>query len=506
MAHIQKIMEEKRTKGKPSTRGKKLLYFLAGLSADEHVELAHWLISPLHGNSKQFSEMLTVILEAMAESDEPSLSAEMFTDILMPEREVDAKKANYTWVRISQFQDAVFDFIAWKRYDRNLSLQKRFFFEETCDRGWEKYIPNAYQASIKALPEPIQASRFKEEMQVEMAYCHYLAGTVSPINNKHIYEVNLSLDHYFFLQKLKYACADVLDGHAASSPNQMALLKIVLQEVEGQIEALPIVIQTYWYTYKMLEAETSGSTQGHIFFEQFKQLFENPNSFSDDEAMDLFIHGQNFCTLRYRKGETAFVDQLQELYDRVLGQGVALTDGLMSSSFYKNAVELMCRLARYEWVENFVESYGKRILNDPKNISYAYNKAVLSFYRKEYSAVVGLLYNIISELDDFHFGTGARVYLCQAIWETGDLEWLRNVLKAFQQHLRRNQELSLGMRERYKNFATYLLRACEAATAKPNHRLKKLEKLQSEIETNEPANLHRWIREKLRVSIEQYRT
>src|SRR3989338_8957616 len=109
-------MEKGNPKPKTAKRGRKLFYFLSRLSAAELVELGHWLGSPLHGNSAQFVAMLEVVLAAMRDGEDSELSAEMFAGILSPGRAMDSKKAGYVWVRVSQLQDAVLDYVAWTRY------------------------------------------------------------------------------------------------------------------------------------------------------------------------------------------------------------------------------------------------------------------------------------------------------------------------------------------------------------------------------------------------------
>jgi hypothetical protein len=484
-------------------RGKKLLYFLSRMSREEQAELSHWLRSPLHSNSEQFAAMLEVMLRVMREQALPELSPELFSSILSPQREMDDKKANYIRVRITQFQDALLDYIAWTRYRKDLPAQRRYLLASVCERGWERNIAEAYEAGIKALPQRVEAKRILDELELEMAYSSYLAGQGRQDQDKHLPQVNGALDQYFVLQKLKYACAGLPDGDPASNPDKTPLLAAAIAHAQTNLADLPQVTQAYLRAYQMLQSalQEDGSAAHHRW-QQYRAAIAQPVAFGHEEASDLFAIGQNFCILQYRKGQMGFVSELQNLYDLVLDSGAILQDGLMAPLFYKNAVELMCRLQRLDWVAGFIEAYRDRIAHDPERLVYDYNRGVLRFYKAEYQGVIDVLYNIVAGLERMQLGESARVYLCQAFWEIGEVEWLMAALKAFDQHLRRHDDMAPEVVRRYKTYVAYLSKACVAITAAPNLRRNKLSKVLAEIEAHEPANLHKWLRSKLSEAIE----
>ena len=497
----------KKEKSQSSTRrGKKLMYFLARLPAEELLELAHWLGSPLHTHSPQFVAMLGLILKTMQSQESPELSPELFAETLSPQRQMDSKKVSYIWVRVSQLQDAVLAYIAWTRYRRDLPTQRRYLLEEVCDRAWEKHIPEAYADSIKALPQPVQARRFREELEVEEVYGNYLAGKGAGTagQDKHFREIDGALDNFYLLQKLKYACGAVLEHDSGAYPGQSPMLALVVSHATLAIARLPKVTQAYLHAFQMLHGSLASDPAAHGHFLVFDAVFKDPSQFEAGEALDLFYHGQNFCILNYRAGNLDYVSHLQRLYDRVLQSKVGLQLGLMQPLFYKNTVELMCRLGKLEWVEGFIETYRDRISHDPAQSSYHYNLAVLRFYQSKFHDVVHLLYNIIPDLDHLQIGTGARTYLCQSLWEIGELEWLLSVLDAFEQRLRRDDQLTVEARDRSKAFVNYLHRMAEAILGYPNKAVGKLQRIHDDLTTNEPANLYRWLRTKVGEAIDRF--
>lgn len=497
MAHMADHQKEKAGKRGERIRGKKLFYFLVRMGKAEKEAFAHWLESPIHENSLQLRNMLDILLREMEVAEEPRLTAEMFADVLSPDRKLDAKKATYIWTRLAQLQKSLFDFLAWQHSNLDPSLQGQFLLEALCDRGWEKYIHSVYDSASKKLTKPDLTRRFRKRLDLESTMSAYLATQGRASQDKLLNEVHESLDTLFVLDKIKYACAGLLEGHPGSDPSQSPLLDAALKEAARNEAELPQVTATYWYAYRMLKAELEGDEEAIALFKQFNLLFQGLDEFSSDEIVDLFTYGQNFCILSFRKGGAGFVDALQSLYELILDNGAILEKGKMPLQFYKNAVELMCRFQRFEWSENFVESYSGRIAHDRDNDMYHYNLAVIRFYQGEYRRVIELLYQRLGSLDRLQSGLGARVYFCQSLWENGENIWLLSVLSAFEQHLRRNKLITTVQKEGYLRFVSYLRRASLAISGDPDKRGLVLRRLIDEINEKESRDKHSWLRSRL---------
>jgi hypothetical protein len=482
-------------------RGKKLFYFLTRMQKAEKDAFGHWLESPIHENSPQLLDMLRILLDELELAEEPCLTPEMFSSVLSPDRALDAKKATYIWTRLAQLQKALFDFLAWQHSTLDAGFQGQFLLEAMCDRGWEKYTHSAYDSASKKLNSPGISRELRKRLDLETTLNGHLAALGRPEKDNHLDEVHLAIDAVFVHEKIKYACAGLIQGHPDSDPSQSPSLETALR-IAGDSEGdLPIATATYWYAYRMIRAELRGEEESEELFKRFYSLFLNLNEFSSDETVDLFTYGQNFCILRFRKGATGFVDTLQKLYDLILENGAILQMGKMPLQFYKNAVELMCRFKRYEWSENFVESYGTQIAHDPDNTMYHYNLAVIRFYQGRFREVMELLYQRLGALDRLQSGWGARVYFCKSLWEGGERIWLLSVLSAFEQHLRRNKSINAVQKASYLGFVSYLRRASLAVTGDPDKQKLVLGKLIDEINQREPKDKHTWLRSRIEAAL-----
>ena len=483
-------------------RGKKLFFFLSRMTDAEKEGFAEWLQSPLHEKSPQLREMLDIVLQEMASSEAPQLNPDMFAQLLSPDRPLTPAKAAYIWARLARLQKALFEFLAWSHAAGDTDLNGQFLLESLIQRGWEKHILSTYQANSRNLSKAGRHRQMHKVLNLETTLNGYLASQGRPVQDNHLEEVHGALDHLFLHEKLKYACAGLFEGNSHSNPKQSVLLATAIQVAENEPEALPVVTQAYLANFHMLRTELAGDPESEQHFREFLQLFEGLSAFSADEATDLFTYGQNYCILRFRRGGEGFVDELQKLYDLILESGLILQKGTMPLQFYKNAVELMCRFRRFAWCESFIESYREQIAHDPDGLVYHYNLGVIRFYQGRFQEVTQQMYNRLGAFDRMQLGTGARVYFCRALWETGERSWLESVLNAFEQHLRRHKSIEAKQKANYLGFVSYLRRMCLAVAGDPGKREKLLRKLQPEIDKKESTDRHVWIRKKIAGELE----
>lgn len=503
MDHFAQGMEKPQKSQISKGRGKKLSYLLWRLTTIELSELREWLGSPLHGGSEQFVAILDILVQHLQQEEPPELQASAFAHLLMPDREMEPKKEQYIWVRLTQLYHEVLEYLAWKRFESDSMAKKAALLEEVCHRGWERLIPEVYDAGEKNLPQQEGAARFIGKLRLELPYSRHLAGKGFGKGGKHLDEVQDALDGHFVLQKLKYACAGVLEGEASADPRQDALLQAALDHVQKNQSSLPKVISAYECAFWLLQATSDDLPDPKYTFEEFEAFFRNPEEFFADEAMDLFVHGQNCCIMAYRRGQGEALDALVRLYESILRSGIALENGFMQRQFFKNTVELMSRIGRWQWAEHFVQQYKDRILHDPEGLSGMYCLAVVRFHQGDFRAVVRQLYNHVTKLDGLDTGAGARVLLCQALWEVGEFEWLRGSLAAFGQYLRRHEEIERTLTKRYLLFIQYLLAACDGMTARPDKRRNQLINVLDRIDKNEDQNSQIWLRKALARAINQ---
>lgn len=487
------------------TRGKKLIYLLHRLSLREQEELGQWLLSPLHGNSPQFLAFLEILLQEMKMGAEAVEAAKLHvaipahTDSPSNDPAITKARDKYLGVRLSMMMLELRKFLTWKQLDSDANAAFPMLFQALLGRDCEKHLPkNGNHSPGKPLPD--LATRLKGELDIHLSLVRHSAAKGAL--NRPISSVNTLLDDWYLLEKLKYACADqpMVDSGSDHPP----LLAAVLEEMEvrSQNENTEPVLNAYFNAYLMLKHIQASDDSGEAYYQRFRSLFRNNQYWSRQDAMDLFVHGHNYCILQFQQGHTRFIEDIKQLYDEVLEAGHPLQGGILPYQFYKNAVELMCKLKNYDWAEAFTERFRQHLAPEHAPYLHAYNQAIVSFFKQDYQAVVSKLYQQIGKLSSLQVGIGARVYLCRALWKTDDHTWLVQQLQAFEQHLRRNRELQAGERSRYQGFVRYLKRASQAVTGSSAKVNERLQALLNTIEEKEAPLLYSWLRQELLAKIQ----
>jgi hypothetical protein len=172
-----------------------------------------------------------------------------------------------------------------------------------------------------------------------------------------------------------------------------------------------------------------------------------------------------------------------------------LDNGRLSPNFYTNTVMLMCRFGELEWAEKFIFQFRALIYGESRGeeLAFTYNLAVLRFYQEKYQETIGLLFNEIGRFEDPLYSVGARTYLCRALWEQGDWEWLIAALHAFRQFLSRNTQLGKAEKANNLKFIQYLEKMARIKSGNPQQIREKLRKVRAQLEAEGNRQLFAWV-------------
>lgn len=478
-----------------SNRGHKLMYYLDRLSRKEKKQFQQYLESPLLGNSLQGVRILKVLDEKMQSEDMGHVLPDWFQADMIPDEPMDEKKIHYIWVRLSVFQEKLQEFIAFQEYRIDRTASNHYFLQAAKNRGWEKFLLSGYRKSIARIPKSQGAKSLRSQLDLELIVNEYLSDHAGPDTDTHLVGVMDSLDSYFVLQKLKYACAAENARLMWGQLMEPKLLEPALNFAKNLENGQSPVISAYSHALKMLKISDGDFFHSETHYLNLAASLGMEGQFSRTEAVDLFTYAQNYCVIQIHQKRKSFFSELKRLYEGVLKTGIILQSGLLSSTFYKNTVIIMCRIGEFDWVSQFIGEYKDKLSDDPGQLAYRYNLAVLEFHQGKHAQVISGLYHHIHLFEHISYGIGARIYLCKALWEQQEYEWLNNVLVAFRQYLYRNQELLAADKTRYTGFAKRLLKIVKIITGNPGKIATNLTKLRLEMDNTGDLALYPWLRQ-----------
>jgi len=260
--------------------------------------------------------------------------------------------------------------------------------------------------------------------------------------------ISNALDEYYISQKLNIYCAFlsyskiVNPNHIGYNASDFYLIKEIIKLVETIKISNPSIqiFNTIRKLYEKVEVQDANSEAN---FDYFMQLIkENRKHFSTDELEEFYAYGTNFCIRRINMADKIYIEKFFLLSNQFLGirYGKGNKRKELPNSVFKNMVSSALMLKgsnifstieteglkpknhnvffsnAFEWIEAFIDYYGKR-LNKEIRLSYImYCKARMEFERGNFIVVYHLLKQTYS-LRETLFGLNLKVLYLKVLLE-----------------------------------------------------------------------------------------
>lgn len=224
-------------------------------------------------------------------------------------------------------------------------------------------------------------------------------------------------------------------------------------------------------------------------------LREQGDAIASDEVRDLYLAAINNFNRQEGRPKGELYEELwtlnRDMYELLVkSRGFSLSRGQ-----YKNMVMLGCRLARFDWVEEFLEEALPHISANAEEVEElrGFNHGVMHFYRKNHKEAERAFNRSFKKIPDIFYELDARAYLLMIYLETGDAIGMESLTHSFRVYLEREERVSEFHRNSYGDFIRFYRRL---AALRPGDE-KKTEKLKNEIAQSEMRTGQNWLLEKL---------
>jgi hypothetical protein len=269
----------------------------------------------------------------------------------------------------------------------------------------------------------------------------------------HLQAQSDALDCYYWCNKLRIAC----DMASRSGVIKTGYDCFYLEELISLLPARPALaqepaIQIYSCTLMMLQ-----SGQAEHYQQLFALMQEHRGALAAAERHTLYHYLLNYCIRRINSGDSHYYRETWRLYQAMLEERVLLVNGYLSQWSFKNIVTTGIRLREFDWTASFMAAYQDRLPPEDCDNALAYNRAALGYARQDYDAALQYLQQV--EFTDASYHIGTKIIQLKIYFETGAAEAFFSLVRAFEQYLRRQRELSDYRREANLNFVSLAKRA-----------------------------------------------
>lgn len=441
----------------------KLISLLRSLNDSEIKRLGEFVVSDYFNKDSDLRSLFAYLQSLYPAFPEERLRKEHVFRLIYPGRAYDDKQLRYL---ISRLNKLVEHFLVIQKIEQTSDQYHLALLKALSERGLEK----SYRQVNRTLRDVLenhhtvsdtgdlflarfQWSALKEE--------HFKRQRVRRYD-ENIQIASLELDRFYFLHRLRIACA-MLDRQTilqAEYQHQLSADWIhFLEEKEFFGEA---IIKIYYIIFQALSRENE-----ETYFLTLKNTLNKEDLLiSKKDLRDIYLFAINYCARKIRKGKNRYAEEALLLYRKGIETGMLIDNDELSPWTFTNVVKLSLRMRQYEEIEAFIHLYAPLLPEAFRENALHYNLAELYYYTGRFEKAQELLPKVA--FTDLNYYLGARVILAKILYETQAEEALLSLLASFTMFLKRNKEISNDLKTTYLNFCKLLFQILSKPPSKRN--------------------------------------
>jgi hypothetical protein len=455
-----------------------LVKTLALLNKRQQKKLLIFADCPLHNTREDVRRILAKLIDSPPKDEEES---EMVFAFTFDNAKYNAKQARYT----QSFAFSVLqDFMAWEIHKelaapphtllRQLLIPRG---EDTFKHLYQETYSNLQDQSLRDANYHLSMSRLLE-MRHEISLLHRRSDASDLLDSTKQTAI------FFVAERLRQGCALLLHNqmHGESQRPDLFDESLALASTPAFLQHKAVAV--YYYAYHALT-----NTDDDEPLDQLLQILQSPDQyFVAHEARGTILLAVNCCIRRINAGRLDYLENVLNLYEIGLKQGVFFEGGFLSRFTYNNIIVAALRLKRYDWAQQFALQYADRIDPTYREGTKAYNLALIAYQQGRHNDALDLLQQITKN-DKLH-QLDARRMLLRIYYDLHEWDALESLLDSFKLYIYRQKDLGYH-RPHYLNLIRFVRARIRI---NPNDKIA-LTKLQNEVNACKSIAERPWLLE-----------
>jgi hypothetical protein len=210
------------------------------------------------------------------------------------------------------------------------------------------------------------------------------------------------------------------------------------------------VVSFHYFVYKAFLNKNDD-----LYYYYAVSAFNNIYDKIDDTYKAMFYQMLiNYCIERTNNGDYKYYNNLFELYNRKLKDGII--DDLKVGNFpvnnFRDYIFVALRLKKLDWIKWFIKNYSKEL---PENVREdEVNSAYGMVYYHESDYARALKYIKLVKADNYIHYTDSKNYKMRILYDTQQFEEALMELDNYKHYLRTHKEIPDSYKKTYKNFVS----------------------------------------------------
>lgn len=451
----------------------KLFELISSLSGNEQKTLLNFLPFSTLSNFEDISKLIHYIIKQLntKKGELNSLEKRNIYSCIFPNDKYNEHKINKL---ISDGNKAIEGFIIYLAISRDSFYHKMALINFYQEKRLDKYFESETRQAIK-LTESRKESTTKFSSLIVLHEKINEFETFKNNRQANFQTVYDSIRNYTQLAELKF--------------KNYSLININSDIVETNCSN--ILYQIHFLINKMLH--------NHTLLDDFEDCYiiieKNKEKIETNELKDCVLILIAIAIKQVHDGMNNAEKRLFQLYSFLIDNHMVLeTDNTITAAIYKNITTIGLLLLKFDYVNNFIETYKNNLPEDVKEDVYSYNKAHWFYYKNEYDKVLQLIST--TKYKDVFYRLSSRVLLIKTYYELEKIDntyfdILNNSINAFKKYVYTNEELNDYYKTRYKNFIKSVTKLIQLDNDK-----NQIKNFTEEIESNKDVLEQKWLIEK----------
>lgn len=469
-------------------RSSKIYSILEHFDKYEQNRFRKYLSSPYFNKDEKLLRLLDYLLQHINSKKKPELNKENIWDNMKVDRKFDDVRFRKYCSDLLKHLEG---FLAQQVYEENPLHQATYLMTGLSEKKLEKLYKTSIR-SAKNLSDKQQlrpASFYYYQYEIEKNYYELIGFEIKRTKVSNVEAIANNLDYFFLAEKLRYYCT-VLSRRKFQPLHKYEILfmeEIINHLAENDYENVPPVA-IYYQIYLALAEDENPE---HYF--KLKSLLEKYGSiFPNKEASNIYTYALNYCTAKINQGSKEFLKEFFDLYKDMLEKEIIIERGQLNPWHFRNLVTVALRLKKYDWTEEFINTYSEKLPEELRKNAVTYNLAQLYFYEKKYELVMEKLRDV--EFDDISYNLNSKTMLIATYYELDEIEPLQSLNESFRTYLNRHKDIPSQRKAYYLNLIRFTKKIVKTI---PGNK-KAIEKIKVEVDKNKnKIASEAWLREKI---------
>ncbi len=457
----------------------KVVHLLRSLDASELESLERFVDSPYYNQEEPVLRLFRLLKRFYPAFEAPELNKKSVFQKVFPGQTYDDKQLRYLMSDLNKLAE---QFLGVQELEQTPYRATLAQLERLSAKGLDKGYRQVARNLKKELENPRVDSSDYFLIRLEWSELRERDFQRQRLRrfDPSIQQAAENLDRFYFLHRLKLACA-MLDRQAiVQADYELNLSPAWIRHLEEQSFFNEPIIRVYYAIFQALQNEE----EEQHFTTLKAYLQEGALSLASRDLKDIYLFTINYCARKIRQGKEHYATEALALYRSGIESAVLIDEGVLSPWAFTNVVKLSLRLQHYGWIETFIRDYAPKLPEDFRDNALHYNLAELYYYTDRLLEAQEHLNQVV--FSDLNYYLGARVMLAKIYFETDQEEPLLSLISSFTIFLKRNKKVSSELKHTYLNFCRLLFQIVRRSPSR-------MKQLKEEIRSTELLTDREWL-------------